>query len=557
MLTTMISHAPIRVCHALAVVLLASACAARIAATRVPDAALGGDRAAVNANVRPLIIGHRGASGLRPEHTLASYDLAITLGADYIEPDLVMTRDHALVARHENEIGGTTDVAERFPDRQRTQVIDGVTVTGWFAEDFTLAELKSLRARERIATRSHLYDGQFSVPTFDEVLDLVRRREREIGRTIGVYPETKHPSHLRAIGLPMEDSLLAVLARHGFRGASDAVFIQSFEVGNLRALHARTTIRLVQLLDIEGAPPDLAAAGDTRGARDFVTPASLREFATYAFAIGAHKALVLPPRAPGASPEPTSLVRDAHAAGLAVHVWTMRSDAPFLGAEYRGNAAAEWQAFASLGVDGIFGDFPDVGVGALVPGQRIDVRQDQALRAKRDVGAHRRRRRTLPRVASGRQDRERRPPRASTLDVAAAEHPGAVVEHERLPGRDRRHRLVERQLDLSVLEAHDFGRRRARAMAHLHLHPRAHVRRVDEPVHLPRHHAEPEQCRARPDHHLAPLRPDRHYEHRLGEAAREPAPLPDGEARVTVVLPDHPPVGEDHGAARERRGIVP
>ena len=259
------------------------------------------------------------------------------------------------------------DCAERFPDRKRTQTIDGERVTGWFTEDFTLAEVKSLRARERVATRSHVYDGQFTVPTFDEILDLVRRRERESGRTIGVYPETKHPSHFRAIALPLEDSLLAVLARHGFRGASDAVFIQSFEVGNLRALHTRTTIRLVQLLNIEGAPPDLAAAGDRRRAADFVTPASLREIATYASAIGAHKALVLPPRLPGAPPRPTALVRDAHAAGLAVHVWTLRSDAPFLGVEYGGNAAAEWQAFASLGVDGIFGDFPDVGVRALGP----------------------------------------------------------------------------------------------------------------------------------------------------------------------------------------------
>ena len=356
-----------RVRHAMAIVLLTSACAPRDAATRTADSSHAGGRTSMTEHARPLIIAHRGASGHRPEHTLPSYDLAITMGADYIEPDLVMTRDHVLVARHENEIGGTTDVAERFPDRKRTQTIDGERVTGWFTEDFTLAEVKSLRARERVATRSHVYDGQFTVPTFDEILDLVRRRERESGRTIGVYPETKHPSHFRAIALPLEDSLLAVLARHGFRGASDAVFIQSFEVGNLRALHTRTTIRLVQLLNIEGAPPDLAAAGDRRRAADFVTPASLREIATYASAIGAHKALVLPPRLPGAPPRPTALVRDAHAAGLAVHVWTLRSDAPFLGVEYGGNAAAEWQAFASLGVDGIFGDFPDVGVRALGP----------------------------------------------------------------------------------------------------------------------------------------------------------------------------------------------
>lgn len=310
----------------------------------------------------PIVIAHRGASGHRPEHTLEAYALAIEMGADFIEPDLVMTRDRVLVSRHENEIGGTTDVADRFPDRRRTQVIDGDSVTGWFTEDFTLAELKTLRARERLATRSNAYDGRFEVPTLDEVLTLVRDRERATGRTIGVYPETKHPSHFRAIGLPLEDALLATLAMHGYRRREDAVFIQSFETGNLRGLRPRTTIRLVQLVDAGGAPPDLAAAGDPRGSRDLVTSAGLREIATYADAVGVHKALVLPP---GSPERPTTLVRDAHAVGLAVHVWTLRSDAPYLGAEFAGDAAAEWRAFAAAGVDGMFGDFPDVGVRAL------------------------------------------------------------------------------------------------------------------------------------------------------------------------------------------------
>lgn len=361
----MISLSCLRARDLFAAVFLLAGCAPRATVVAASGTATSSLRSIGDSSTRPLIIGHRGASGHRPEHTLASYDLAITMGADYVEPDLVMTRDHALIARHENEIGGTTDVATKFPDRKRTQTIDGSSVTGWFTEDFTLAELRTLRARERIATRSHVYDGQFLVPTFDEILDLVRRRERETGRTIGVYPETKHPTHFRSIGLPLEDSLLAVLARHGFRSKDDAVFIQSFEVGNLKELHARTSIRLVQLLNIEGAPPDLAMAGDKRSATDFVTPASFRDIATYAYAIGAHKALVIPPRSPGASPAPTSLVRDAHAAGLAVHVWTMRSDAPFLGAEYRGDPAMEWRDFADAGVDGIFGDFPDVGVKAL------------------------------------------------------------------------------------------------------------------------------------------------------------------------------------------------
>jgi len=341
--------------------LLATACA-----TLVPAPAVERREGAAEAQrPRPIVIAHRGASGHRPEHTLEAYGLAIDMGADFIEPDLVMTRDRVLVARHENEIGETTDVSQRFPSRRRTQVIDGDTINGWFTEDFTLAELKTLRARERLDGRSHQYDGRFEVPTFDEILAFVRERERRDARTIGVYPETKHPTHFAAIALPLEDSLLATLARHGYRSRADAVFIQSFETGNLRALRARTTIRLVQLVNADGAPPDLAAAGDRRRSEDLVTPAGLREIARYADAVGVHKALVIPPTRSASPAAPTTLVRDAHAAGLAVHVWTMRSDAPFLGAEWRGDAGAEWRAFAAAGVDGIFGDFPDVGVAVL------------------------------------------------------------------------------------------------------------------------------------------------------------------------------------------------
>ncbi|MBK6489341.1 MAG: glycerophosphodiester phosphodiesterase [Gemmatimonadetes bacterium] len=344
---------------------LLSLVAASCARPGTPPALPAPEFAMDEVNHGPLIIAHRGASGHRPEHTREAYSLAIEMGADYIEPDLVMTRDRVLVSRHENEIGGTTDVADRFPSRRRTQVIDGEEVTGWFTEDFTLAELKTLRAHERLPSRSHAFDGRFEVPTLDEVLTLVRASERATGRTIGVYPETKHPSHFAAIGLPLEDSLLATLARHGYHGRDDAVFIQSFETGNLRGLRTRTSIRLVQLVDVGGAPADLAAAGDPRGSRDLVTAAGLGEIATYADAVGVHKALVLPPAAVGAPARPTTLVRDAHAAGLAVHVWTLRSDAPYLGAEYAGDAAAEWRAFAAAGVDGMFGDFPDVGVRAL------------------------------------------------------------------------------------------------------------------------------------------------------------------------------------------------
>ena len=314
----------------------------------------------------PLVIAHRGASGYRPEHTLAAYALAIDQGADYVEPDVVSTRDRVLVARHENEIGGTTDVARRFPARRRRAVVDGDTVDGWFVEDFTLAELRTLRARERLPQRTHAYDGRFPVPTLDEVLALVRARERRDGRRIGVYPELKHPSYFRAVGLPLEDSLLAVLARHGYRGRDDAAFIQSFEVGALRALRARTALRLVQLVDAGGAPPDLRDGPGARRSADLVTAEGLREVARYADAVGAHKALVRRPGAPSGAPEAcTALVRDAHAAGLVVHAWTARSDAPFLGAEYGGDPAAEWRALAACGVDGVFGDFPDVGVRAL------------------------------------------------------------------------------------------------------------------------------------------------------------------------------------------------
>ncbi len=352
-------RSPSEVLRRFAGVLLLAGCA------KAPESASRTAQAPVAARSTPLIIAHRGASGHRPEHTLAAYGLAIEMGADFVEPDLVMTRDRVLVARHENEIGGTTNVAARFPERRRSKVIDGDTVTGWFTEDFTLAELKSLRAKERLLQRSHAWDGEFEIPTFDEVLAYVRERERATGRTIGVYPETKHPSYFRAIGLPLEDSLLAVLARHGYRQRGDAVFIQSFEVGNLKALRARTTLRLVQLVNLDGVPPDVAAAGGTTRYADLITPEGLRGVARYADAIGAHKWLVLPRAVAGDTSRATSLVRDAHAAGLLVHVWTMRSDTPDLALGFLGDAAAEWRAFRDAGVDGMFGDFPDVGAAAL------------------------------------------------------------------------------------------------------------------------------------------------------------------------------------------------
>src|SRR5215472_3321704 len=290
----------------------------------------------------PLIIGHRGASGHRPEHTLPSYRLAAIMGADFIEPDLVSTKDGVLSARHENEIGGTTDVATKFPDRRRTKHIDDVDVTGWFTEDFTLAEIKTLRAKERLSFRSHDFDGQFEVPTFDEVIELAQTVGAESGRTIGVYPETKHPAYFRSIGLPLEDRLLESLDRYGWGSKEAPVFIQSFE-NNLKLIRPRTTVRLIRLL--EGKVP---------------TDAELREISSYADGIGPNSRLVIPANADRTLKEPTDLVARAHAAGLLVHIWTLRAEPVFLSPTYKGDFAAEFKQFRALGVDGIFTDFPDV-----------------------------------------------------------------------------------------------------------------------------------------------------------------------------------------------------
>ena len=295
----------------------------------------------------PLIIGHRGAAGHRPEHTLEGYRLAAEMGADYIEPDLVSTKDGVLIARHENEIGSTTDAAMKFPDRKRTKMVDGTSITGFFSEDFTLAEIKTLRARERLDFRNHGWDGQFEVPTFDEVILLAQTLSRELGRPIGVYPETKHPTYFRSIGLPIEDRMLAALARHDWNRADAPVFIQSFET-NLREIRPKTKIKLIQLL--EGKVP---------------TDAELREIKSYADGIGPNTRLVIPAKPDGTLLQPTDLVARAHAIGLLVHVWTLRSEPVFLSPSYRGDPGAEFRQFRDLGVDGIFTDFADAGARAL------------------------------------------------------------------------------------------------------------------------------------------------------------------------------------------------
>jgi glycerophosphoryl diester phosphodiesterase len=293
-----------------------------------------------------IVIAHRGASGERPEHTLESYGRAIAQGADYIEPDLVMTRDGILVARHENEIGATTDVAEqpRFAARRRTQVIDGESMTGWFTEDFTLEELKTLRARERLPAlrpRNASFDRQFEVPTFDEILLLAvaANRARPDAAPIGVYPETKHPAHFAALGLPLEVPVLESLDRHGYGRTGSPVFIQSFDPANLRLLRTLTNLPLVQLLE--------GSLGDLRATARFVD------------AIGIDKPLATP-----------DCVRAAHDLGMKVHVWTFRAENEFLPADLRvgsepaghGRLEEEIDRYLQRGIDGFFTDFPAVGV---------------------------------------------------------------------------------------------------------------------------------------------------------------------------------------------------
>jgi glycerophosphoryl diester phosphodiesterase len=327
---------------------------------------------------RVLIIGHRGSAGYRPEHTLAAYELGARMGADYVEPDLVTTKDHVLVARHEPNITDTTDVASHpeFAGRKTTKTIDGVTQTGWFTDDFTLAELKTLRAKERlpdVRQRNTLYDGRYQVPTFQEVIDLVKRLSRELHRDIGIYPETKHPTYFRAEGLPLEGLLVQTLNRNGLNRPGAKVFVQSFEISNLKALNRVLRVPIVQLLDSPNLKPgDVLAAGGTTTYGDLATAAGLEEVATYADGVGPFKDYIIPRDASGHSLAPTSFVADAHAAGLVVHPYTFRNENQFLPLEDRrgtnpndyGNAFAEDQRFFAAGVDGIFTDNPDTGVAA-------------------------------------------------------------------------------------------------------------------------------------------------------------------------------------------------
>jgi len=367
-------------------------------ATFVPPATAhdraGGPRAA---SERPLVIGHRGASGFLPEHTLESYALAIELGADFIEPDLVATQDGHLIARHEPNITNTTDVASRpeFASRFRSaMMVDGVAEQGWFASDFTLAEIKTLRARQPFAERPQQFNGKFEIPTFDEVVQLAQRKGREAGRTIGVYPETKHPTYHQRLGLPLEQRLLDVLTRHGWNYREAPVFIQSFEQANLKLLNRLTRVKLVQLIDANDVNPDgtldftapydrpydwTVSGKPALLARTFAyltTDAGLKEVKGYADGIGPWKRYIVSTVANPAGSGPGEAARQlapagdliarAHKAGLLVHAYTFRNEASRLAGDYAGNPVAEYLQFYALGIDGVFSDFPDTAVAARV-----------------------------------------------------------------------------------------------------------------------------------------------------------------------------------------------
>jgi glycerophosphoryl diester phosphodiesterase len=320
----------------------------------------------------PLVIAHRGASGYRPEHTLASYALAIGFGADFIEPDLVATKDGELIARHEPLLDATTDVTQHpeFATRRTTRTMDGKEVTGFFACDFTLAEIKTLRAVQPNPARSKEFDGQFDIPTFDEILKLLTKANTGRAHPVGVYPETKHPAFHLALGLPLEDKLLTILRQHHLEGRDAPVFIQSFESANLQYLRAKTTTRQVQLMDDGALIYDAAGVnvvsvnipdyGDRRGGE---SPKTFAEIARYADAIGPWKrqlvrdigqALLLP----------TNVIEQAHAAGLLVHTYTFRSEPATLAPQYQNDPALEYAQFFSLGIDGIFSDFSDTALAA-------------------------------------------------------------------------------------------------------------------------------------------------------------------------------------------------
>ncbi len=343
-------------------------------------------------NQDPLIVAHRGASGYVPEHTLEAYALAIEQGADYIEPDLVATKDGYLIARHEPNIIDTTDVKDRgeFRNRKRKTMIDGVEEEGYFAADFTLAEIRTLGAVQQFADRDQSLNGMYTVPTFEEVIELAQDKSQHNKRTIGIYPETKHPTYHQTLGLPLEDRLIEALGRAGWNYRDAPVFIQSFEPANLRYLRSVTEVKLVQLIAASGVaadgslqfnppfdrPYDWTVSGDTRYFGELVTAPGLAEISTYADGIGVWKRYIVSAADSKSTataaysqancnvPSRSPLIDVAHQAGLLVHAWTFRNELHQLAAEYQGNPVNEYLQFYRLNVDAVFSDFPDTAVAA-------------------------------------------------------------------------------------------------------------------------------------------------------------------------------------------------
>lgn len=321
----------------------------------------------------PTVIGHRGASGYRPEHTFGSYQLALDMGADIIEQDLVPTKDGHLVCRHENDITATTDVSSHpeFADRKTTKTVDGTELTGWFTEDFTLAELKTLRAKERIPgtrQRNTLYDGRWEVPTFEEVLQWAEREGRERGRRVWLYVETKHPTYFRKLGLGLEEPLAKLLRKYGRHKKDSALFLQSFEPSSIQRLRELVATPAVVLLStLSSRPYDFVEAKDPRTVADLVKPEGLKWIASFAQGIGPDLSVIIPRTSDGKLGKPTSVVKDAHAAGLILHPYTMRNENTFLPADFRrgtdpnayGDAFGAFKAYFATGIDGIFSDNAD------------------------------------------------------------------------------------------------------------------------------------------------------------------------------------------------------
>jgi glycerophosphoryl diester phosphodiesterase len=350
---------------------------------------------------QPLVIGHRGSAGVLPDHTLEGYTRAIQNGADFIEPDLVATKDGELIARHEPNITGTTDVASRpeFASRKTTRMVDGVAETGWFATDFTLAEIKTLRAIQPLSDRDQSHNGKYQIPTLREVLNVARTEGTKVGRVIGVYPETKHPTYHVDANLKLEDRLLAILTEYGYTKKDSPVIVQSFEVSNLQYLRPKTQVRLVQLVDGDDydfktgkvtfaapfdRPYDWTKAGKTALFDSMLTPAGLAEIKKYADGVGPWKPYIVPVKGAfdaagkmldvngdGAvnyldttSQAATSLIADAHKVGLTVHTWTFRNEPKRLAFDYKGDPKNEYLQFYRLGIDGVFSDFTDTAVAA-------------------------------------------------------------------------------------------------------------------------------------------------------------------------------------------------